>query len=702
MWLMKFPLKPLSLSLVLSVGSAQLALAHDGDVAHASVPTLSAIRISALPLNTELNQAVGAVTVVETHDLLSVNAAETLGDVLAQSPGIHSDTFGAGAGRPVIRGQTAPRVKVLSDGVEFMDASAVSPDHAIPADIFSAERIEVLRGPSALLYGGGAIGGVVNIVDNKIPTAIPEKAFSGRIQLQGSTVDKGNAEAISLTGSTGSVVVQLNANHSEGKDYRVPHWKDRRVENSNTLRDNMSVGVSFVGDRGYIGAAYSYRYDKYGLPGHTHEYEDCHPHGSSLHCGGHGHDHGHDHDHGGHDHGHDHDHEHDHQTNAVLRSDRFDLRGELDNPLPGFESVRFRAGYTDYRHDERDDGVTGTRFTNRGYDGRLELQHKPWMGLTGVMGIQASKSNFKSVGGSENFIPPSKTHSTGLFMVESYEWDTLRFELGGRYEWQTIKPETQSVRRPLNRYSDQAASFSAGVSWAFAPDYVASLSLSRSQRMPNAQELYARGVHFATLTYELGNQDLKKETSHSIDLGLRKTEGAAQFAVNLFHSDIKNYIYAKTLDQYEDFRLIQYTQNDARFTGLEAEASYQFNPIVKATLYGDYVRGSLRHHGGSLARIPAARVGVRTDFTWNNWQAYLNYTQHFSQNRIADYESRTAGYAMFGAGVSYKTKLAGNTYEFYVKGTNLFNRLGYNHTSFISRAAPLAGRNVIAGVRMEF
>ncbi|NHC61451.1 TonB-dependent receptor domain-containing protein [Paenalcaligenes suwonensis] len=692
---MKFPLKPLSLSVLVGLGSMQLAVAQE-HTEQATVPTLHAIRISALPLQTEMNKGATAITVVETHDLLAVNAADTLGQVLAQSPGIHSDTFGAGAGRPVIRGQTAPRVKVLSDGIEFMDASAVSPDHAIPADIFSAERIEVLRGPSALLYGGGAIGGVVNIVDNKIPTAIPEKAFSGRMQLQGSSVDRGNAEALSLTGSTGSVVVQLNANRSEGKDYRVPHWKDSRVENSNARSDNMSVGVSFVGDRGYIGAAYSYRYDKYGLPGHTHEYEDCHPHGSSLHCGGHGHDHGHDH--GGHEHGHDHDHDHDHKTNAILRSDRFDLRGELDDPLQGFDSVRFRAGYTDYRHDERDDGVTGTRFTNRGYDGRIELQHKPWGGLTGVVGIQTAHSNFKSVGGSENFIPPSKTHSTGLFMVESYEWDALRFEVGARYEWQNIRPEN----RTLKRYSDQATSLSAGVSWAFAPQYVASLSLSRSQRMPNAQELYAKGVHFATLTYERGNPNLKKETSQSIDVGLRKTEGAAQFAINLFHSDIKNYIYANTLDKFEDFRLIEYSQRDARFTGVEAEASYQFTPIVKATLYGDYVRGSLRHNGGSLARIPAARVGVRTDFAWNSWQAYLNYTQHFSQNRVADYESRTAGYGMFGAGISYRTKLAGNAYEFYVKGSNLFNQLGYNHASFISRAAPLAGRNVMAGVRMEF
>ena len=700
---MNFPLKPLSLSVLLGLGSAQLVFAHASPMdAPTAVPTLSAIRISALPLMPDLNHAAFAITVIETHDLLAVNAADTLGQVLAQSPGIHSDTFGAGASRPIIRGQSAPRVKVLSDGVEFMDASAVSPDHAIPADIFSAERIEVLRGPSALLYGGGAIGGVVNIVDNKIPTAIPEQALRGSVQLQGSTVDKGHAEALSLTGSTGSVVVQLNANHREGKDYRVPHWQDKRVENSNTLSDNMSVGLSYIGERGFIGAAYSYRYDKYGLPGHTHEYEDCHPHGSTLHCGGHDHDHGHGHDHShGHSHDHDHEHDHDHHhhhTNAILRSDRFDLRGELDDPLPGFDSVRFRAGYTDYRHDERDDGVTGTRFSNRGYDGRLELQHTPWQGLTGVMGLQTTHSTFKSVGGSENFIPPSKTHSTGIFVVENYAWNAWRFELGGRYEWQSIRPENHA----LKRYSDQATSLSASVSWQLTPQYVASLSVSRSQRMPNAQELYAKGVHFATLTYERGNQNLQKETSHTVDLGLRKTDGNAQFAVNVFHSDIKNYIYANTLDKFEDFRLIEYSQHDARFTGVEAEASYRFSPLLKASLYGDYVRGSLRHHGGALARIPAARVGVRTDFSWHNWQAFLHYTQHFSQNRVAEYESRTAGYGFFDAGVSYRTTLAGNSYVFYLKGNNLFNRLGYNHASFISRVAPLAGRNVIAGMKVEF
>src|SRR5690606_20550771 len=203
----------------------------------------------------------------------------------------------------------------------------------------------------------------------------------------------------------------------------------------------------------------------------------------SLHCGGHDHDHEHDHEH-------DHDHE-GHAATAHLRSDRLDVRGELLDPFAGFSSLKFRGGYTDYRHDERDDGELGTTFTNRGYDGRLELRHKPLGGWDGVIGLQTSRYDFASFGGSEDFIPKTRTDSTGIFLLESYEWNDLRFELGARHEWQTVDPDSAT----LSKYDGNATSLSAGTTWSFTPGYAASLSVSRSQRMPNVQELFAKGVH---------------------------------------------------------------------------------------------------------------------------------------------------------------------------------------------------------------
>ncbi|NYT85183.1 TonB-dependent receptor [Pusillimonas harenae] len=654
------------------------------------VQSLPPIVVAANPLDLDSDSLTTPASVLQGERLV-LERRGTLGELLEGLPGVNADTFGGGASRPVIRGQTAPRVKVLSDGSEVMDASGVSPDHVVAVDTLLARRVEVLRGPSALLYGGGAIGGVVNVLDNRIPTQVPEDGFSGSAELQGATAAKERAAAVGLTVGEGNIALHVEGARRRADDYRVADWDESRVPNSNADSTTGSVGLSFIGSRGYVGAAYSYREDDYGLPGHSHEYEDCHPHGSTLHCGGHddGEDGEHDHDH--HEDG-------EHAATAHLRSERLDIRGELRDPFAGFSKLRFRGGYTDYRHDEREDGVVGTTFTNRGYDGRLELSHQPVGAWEGVMGVQAARYDFASFGGSEDFIPKTHTQSTGLFLLESYEGNDWRFELGARHEWQTVTPESGSQPD----YDGNATSLSAGASWNFTPGYAATLSVSRSQRMPNAQELYANGVHFATLTYEKGNASLDKETAHTLDLGLRKVDGDLRFAVNFFLSRIDGYIYGNTLDQHEDFRLIEYMQGDASFAGLEAEASYRLSPNVSVSIFGDYVRGKLRDGGGNLPRIPSARIGTRTDLSWGQWGGFLEYTQVLRQDRIASYEESTPGYGLLGAGVSYKGKMAGTDYLLYLQGSNLLNKLAYNHTSFIAREAPIQGRSIMAGARVEF
>lgn len=685
-------LTPCPLTLTLLAAFMPAAYGQTSSVSPARAETLSPIIITANPLDLDSDSLTTPASVLQGERLV-LKRRGTLGDLLEGEPGVHVDTFGGGASRPVIRGQTAPRVMVLSDGSQVVDASGVSPDHVVTVDTLLARRVEILRGPSALLYGGGAIGGVVNVLDNKIPSEMPENGFAGSVEVLGSTAAKERAGAVELTAGEGNIAVHVEGARRRADDYRVADWTESRVPNSNAESTTGSVGLSFIGSRGYIGAAYSYREDDYGLPGHSHEYEDCHPHGSTLHCGGHDHDHGHEHDHD-----HDHDHEHgEHAATAHLRSNRLDVRGELRDPFAGFTNLRFRGAYTDYQHEERDDGQLGTIFTNRGYDGRLELQHHPLGGWEGVIGLQASRYDFASFG-TESFIPKTRIQSTGLFLLENYQWNDWRFELGARHEWQSVAPE--SGADPA--YDGGASSLSAGATWKLVPGYAATMSVSRSQRMPTAQELYANGVHFATLTYEKGNAKLDKETAHTVDLGLRKTQGDLRFAVNLFLSRIDGYIYGNTLDQHEDFRLIQYTQGDASFAGIEAEASYRLSRNVSVAVFGDYVRGKLRDGGGNLPRIPSARIGARTDLTWDRWGGFLEYTQVMRQDDIASYEETTPGYGLLGAGVSYRGNMAGTDYLLYLKGSNLLNRLAYNHASFISRAAPIQGRSITAGVRMEF
>lgn len=665
-----------------------LAFATPAAFAQASdAPALAPITVSADPLGLDLNSTALPTTILDGLELVERRQG-TLGDTLDGLPGVHADTFGGGASRPVIRGQTAPRVSVLSDGSQLMDASAISPDHATTVEPLLADRIEVLRGPATLRYGGGAIGGVVNVLDKRVPTEKPEGGLAAEAELRGATGTKERAGVFGITGGTDDFVVRVEGLKRRSSDYEVPDWPGGKLAGSYSESTQGSIGMSWIGPRGYVGVAFTHIDSKYGLPGHNHEYESCHPHGDHLHCGGHGHDDGEAHDH---DHGEDGD-----IPYVRLRSNRVDLRAEYLDPLPGFAKLRFRSGFTDYQHDEIEGGKVGTRFKNEGFDARLELEHKPWMGLRGVMGVQTVFSDFRA-DGEEAFLPRSKTRANGIFLLEEYRLADWRFEAGARQDWQSVSPVGGQEKSSLS-----GTSLSAAAIWDFAPRYSLALSVSRSQRLPSAQELYADGVHLATNTYEIGNAKLDRETSRNIDLTLRKHEGDTTFSLSAFHNRVKNYIYANTLDRFEDFRLIEYTQQDAEFTGVEGEIKHQFTSIFSAGVFGDYVRGKLTGGQGDLPRIPAARLGARANLKWQQWSGGVEYAYVFRQKDIASYESETPGYSMVNAVVSYRFKAAGAQYDVYLRGNNLLDKLAYNHASFLATSAPLPGRSVLLGVRMTY
>lgn len=719
--------------------------------ASANDAVLPAIVIQAHPLNRTASDLATPVNVLERDQL--AGGATTLGQALEGQVGVQADQFGGGASRPVIRGQTAPRVKVLSDGSEVMDASAISPDHAVTVEPLLAERIEILRGPSTLLYGSGAIGGVVNVIDNKIPTALPENGLQGEVNLRGNTVADEKAAAASVTAALGEqFALHVEGSKRDANAYKVRGWDEKRVDGSYAEGETASVGLSWIGDNGFAGVAFSQRKENYGLPGHSHAYESCHPHGTHLHCGSHeeeGHEdeshdleadleaHEHDeaseHDHdaeqaAGHDHDQDHDHDHEHGAEKApwieLDSKRVDFRAEYNQPLPGFEKIRLRAGYTDYQHDEIEAGSltpnqVATSFKNQGYDARLELTHQPVAGLEGVVGLQYARSDFEALG-EEAFLPQTLTQSISAFLLEHYQWRQVHFEFGARQEWQTIKPTDHQGKFSTQDYDDSASSLSAAATWQFKPDYAVALSLAHSERMPHAQELYANGGHFATNTYELGNPDLNTEKSNHVELSLRKTAGNFTAGLSAYHNQVDDYIYANTLDRFEDFRLIQYTQQDATFNGLEAEASYRFNSNYSATLLGDYVRAKLddsklnnsnsARQSGYLPRIPAGRLGTRVKA---NWQALggsiggaMEYFHVFKQDDIADYESPTAGYNLINASLAYEGSLNNRTndhksYRIYLNMNNLLDEKYTSHSSFLS-AIPQPGRNFTAGVQLKF
>ncbi|UVW29454.1 TonB-dependent receptor domain-containing protein [Massilia sp. H6] len=684
---------PLALAILFAFNAAQ-AQAVSGRM-HADPDSVPTVVISASALGLLGDDMITPVTTLAGGELVRVRES-TLGETLNNQPGITSSHFGAGASRPVIRGMDGPRVKILSDGAEIQDASTVSPDHAVAFEPVLAERIEVLRGPSALAYGGGAVGGVVNILDRKIPTRMPVEPIEGSMELRANSTAREKTGAFELTGGAGNVAVHAEGVKRDAGHYRVGKgWAGgARVPGSARDSQTGSVGLSWVGERGYLGAAYTEERADYGVPGHGHEAGSCHPHGAHLHCGGHDED--------GEQHGREHAHGDEPVPVVKLDSDRWDVRGEVRNPVAGIAKARLRAAFTDYRHDELEEGVVATSFHNQGHDLRVELEHAPlgfMPGVRGVVGLQTTRRDFQTEG-EEAYVPPTVTKKHAVFATEEVKLGNWRFEAGARHEWQQIavdragQPDTHA----------RGTSAALGAVWKFQPAYSLRAGLSRSHRLPSAEELYADGVHLATATYEIGNAGLGKETSNNLDLTLRKFEGRTTWSLSAFRNRVANYIYANTLDSHEGFQLVEYAQRDALFTGLEGELRHTFSARLEGTVFGDLVRARFDAGAGSrnLPRIPAHRIGARVNAHYQAWHGMLEVVRVGKQDKLAAFEEATGGHTLLNLGTHVSTRIGGVPAQLYARINNLTDELALSHTSFIKSAAPLQGRNLTAGLRLIF
>lgn len=675
-----------------------------------TVQTLETIQVQAHPLVQTAADFAVADHVVDQKALSE--RATTIGDALADELGVYSNQFGTGASRPVIRGQDGPRVKVLQHASETADVSTLSPDHAVTVDPILAKQVEVIRGPSTLLYGAGTVGGLVNVTDQKIPTQMPEDGLEGAVGLR---YNSGSDEKLASAGVTAGIgenfALRVEGSKRKANDYIAPDYvveephgdhshfhKERRVDNTFAEGQTVNIGGSWIHDRGFVGLSYSNRQDQYGLPGHSHEYHDCHPHGNELHCGGHGPAPQPDpnaveeeHAHGG--------------PWVDLESHRYDMRTELNNPFAGFDKLRAHASFTDYEHDELEENEVISNFKSKGYDARLELVHVPVAGWEGVIGTQYSQQKINLAGGADEheghshssvLMADTKTEKYSLFGLEHKQIGDVHVELGARVDHQKVKVDSEQ-----KDYSGTGVSASAAANWEFAPNYKLSIVGSHQQRLPLAQELYADGVHFATNTYELGNPDLDKETSNNLELGLHYEGDKLDYHVHVYHNWFDDYIYGETVAQNGNLRGVQYTQDKARFYGTEAQAGYQINDMYKLSVFGDYVRGKIE--GENAPRVPAGRLGtkVEADFA-DGWSGLAEYYHVFKQDKIAEFETQTQGYNMVNLGLSYANTIADkNAYRVYFKANNLLDDQVYSHTSFLSNI-PQVGRNFTVGVQYDF
>lgn len=676
--------------------------------------TLQEVVITATPLRTTALETAQPVLLLGA-DLLRRSLATNLGDTLANQPGVSSTSFGPIASRPVIRGQGGLRVQVYQDGAEALDVAALSDDHAVTIDPAFADRIEVLHGPAALMFGSASAAGAINVVTDRLPLMDTDMSPVTRIELRGDSANEERAVAMRTGGALSAewhwridgfskrsgdlriadfvespaLRAQLAANGEELNEAR------NELHNTDAKSTGGSLGLGWTRDALALALSLSGYRNDYGLPegghAHTDENHDLETEGA---------------------------HEEDvaHEDIRIdLEQRRMDLAGEWRPNSGWIERWSLRLARNDYAHAEIEDNTPATRYEQLGYETRLTADHHAGETGRGIIGMQYRDLDFAALG-DEAFLPPSRTRSLGVFVFEEQRRGAWLFEAGARWETQTLDAREADVAR----YRDDAVSASVGTVWTATPLTRWSLQLTRTQRHPTATELYADGAHLALQRYELGNAELGVETARTADLTWRVDDSAGrwQAKLGLFVSDYRNYIFAAPisdtaddLEQHQpehasELREVEYRATDARFHGVEAEWSADELTAVAggnlgARLFGDFVRARDRD-GRALPQIPPLRIGGELNWTRGPWRIGIESLWHDAQTRLADNELRTDGYNLLAADIAYRHEAATRTMLWFLRGQNLLDEDARRHASPLKDVAPLAGRAVNVGVRVEF
>ncbi|EIJ44909.1 TonB-dependent heme/hemoglobin receptor protein [Herbaspirillum sp. GW103] len=643
----------------------------------AAQPALQPIVVTATPFASEEDVQVLAPAKVITGDELRNKLGNSLGDTLSNELGVSASAFGAGASRPIIRGMEGPRVMILQNGMDVSDVSTVSNDHAVATEAATARQIEILRGPAALLYGSGAIGGLVNVVNDRIPTELVGKP-TGTVEGRYGTVDGEKNSSFSLDTSAGQIGLHLDGNYRDTDNYKIPgnvrqgdsSSASGRLPNSFTHETSLGAGISYVTNWGYIGLSAATLDDHYGIPTDEMSFIDLH-------------------------------------------QNRYDLDTVVNQPFAGIEKFRVRMGYTDYTHIEKaQDGTPNTVFSNRSQQTRWELTHAPLAGWHGTFGVQTEQSNYSALTpdtGVSELTPPTRSSSFAGFLVEERQFGQVLASAGLRAESVSRRPDSGSGL-PGRNFS--LISWSTGGLWSFQPGYGLGLTYSFAQRAPTVEELYSNGPHESTSTYDIGDNQLKKETSHNIELSLQKTEGLVRWKGNVFRNKVNNYIYGRTNGQVDDtgtadangeFTQRFWSQGDATIRGVEAEVTYNWNGEgVSGRVFADTSRGTLDNQG-NLPLQPATRYGIELGYKTGPWASGVKVLRAQKQDRLASFETyETPSYTQLDANLSYTQRLNGVKLTWFALARNLLNQDIRLSTSVLRETVPLGGRNFIVGVRTAF
>lgn len=658
--------------------AADAAPADDGQVLdHGKIQQ---VVVTANPLRNGEGDQILTPAKVLAGDELRDKVGSSLGETLQNELGVSASAFGAGASRPIIRGMEGSRVKMLENGMATSDVSGLSNDHAVASEGAVARQIEILRGPAALLYGSGAIGGLVNVVNERIPTALEDKP-TGQAETRYSSVDNGRNVSGSLDGAAGHVGMHIDGNWRDTHDYRIPGNRvlndptsaGGRLPDSDTSERSIGAGASWIRDWGYVGISANHLSNNYGIPSAE---------GSRI----------------------------------DQRQNRYDIDSLVHAPFQGFESARFKAGFTDYRHAELDlTNAPEVVFSNRSFESRLELTHRPFriggLGLHGTFGAQTENTHFSalSAAGGPDTVPVTHSTSQAAFLVEESRLGPVALNAGLRME--TVRREP--VGHPERSFD--LGSGSVGALWTFMPGYSAGATLSHAQRAPSTDELYSGGPHDATLTFDIGDAKLKKEISRNIELSLQKTSGLLRWKANLFRNNVSDFIYGRigglTLDEGGNpgagldypFRQRIFEQAPAHIQGVEAELTWnQLGMGWNGRLFADGSRGKL-DIGENLPLQPADRIGASVGYRQAAWRAGLSWTHARGQDRLAAFESTpTPGYNLVDANLSVTQQFEKTDLTWFLLAKNLLNKDIRLSTSLLKDISPLPGRNLVFGVRAHF
>jgi iron complex outermembrane receptor protein len=643
---------------------------------------LEEVIVTGTPFGVTDRASLLAVEVLDEEDL-AVAPASTLGDLVNGLPGVRSTNFAPGASRPVIRGLSGPRVQVLTNGLGMIDASSVSPDHQVAVDPAEARRIEIVRGPSTLVFGGSAIGGVVNIIDDRIPTEPAEGGLDGHVSAQASTVDDGTSFGGRLKANAGPLVFTIDGFTRSASDYDIPVFPEsqrlldeegetagdeRTVENTFVELDQYGAGVSWIGSRGYIGASVKHVETTYGVPGHAHEPDPLDPDAEEE------------------------------SVSIGLEQTRYDLRGELAFDAGPFSAARLSAGRADYSHTEFEGDEIGTRFFSDGYEGRFELIQRERNGWQGVVGLQLLDRTFDAVG-DEAYVPRTDIAEQGLYTVQRFDRGGLGFEGGLRLDERSL--ESLAGDRDFSNISA-----SAGVFFRPSAPLFLGLSVARNERAPSEVELFAEGAHVATGAFEVGDIDLDSEVATSVEGTVHFASGPFEFDLHAYHADYDGFIDLRPtgLDDVDSgLPIFAYVQTDATFQGFEAEASYRLwesgDRSLNLSGAADQVRASTDL--GPAARIPPWSVTAGVDWTSRLFDVGLEVRHVAKQDRTAAFERPTDAYTLVNVKGAVRP-FADRNVILFAEVANLTDEEAREHASFQKDIAPQPGRSLRVGATYRF